>query len=240
MPAVAATPAPRRPRNDPAQYDDLAAEWWDPGGAFAALHWLARARAELIPPAPRDGARLLDLGCGAGVLAPHVPGGYEHHGVDLNAEALEQAALRGVRTLRADVTAVPLEDGFADVVVAGELLEHVPDVEGVVAEAVRLLRPGGTVVLDTIAPTFWARLSLVWVGERLPGGPPPRIHDPAMFVAPARLRAAFGAHGMAVALRGLQPHPLDYLRFLRDRSHTVRMTPTRSLAALYQGSGVKP
>lgn len=239
MPAAAPS-VPRRPRNDLAQYDDLAAEWWDPAGAFAALHWLARARARLVPPAGRPGARLLDLGCGAGLLAPHVPPGYEHHGVDLNAGALEQAALRGVRPLRADVTAVPLEDGFADVVVAGELLEHVPDVEAVISEVARLLRPGGTAVIDTIAPTLWARISLVWVGERLPGGPPPRIHDPALFVAPERARAGFASHGIELALRGLRVHPLDYLRFLRDRSHAVRMVPTRSLAALYQGSGVKP
>lgn len=240
MPTAPTLAAPRRPRNHPAQYDDLAAEWWEPGGAFAALHWLAAARATLIPPAGRPGARLLDLGCGGGLLAPHVPPGYEHHGVDLNAAALEQAAARGVRTLRTDVTAVPLEDGFADVVVAGELLEHVPDPEAVVAEAVRLLRPGGTVVFDTIADTLWARVSLVWVGERMPGGPPPRIHDPTLFVAPDRLRHAFAAHGVEVALTGLQPHPLDYLRFLRDRSRTVRMTRVRSLAALYQGAGVKP
>lgn len=234
--------APVRPRNDPAQYDDLADTWWDPAGPFAALHWLAAARGERIPPAERPGARLVDLGCGAGLLAPHVPAGYEHHGVDLGAPALEQAAARGVVTHRADVTAVPLEDGFADVVVAGELLEHVPDVEGVAAEAVRLLRPGGTVVLDTIAPGWWAELSLVRIGERLPGGPPPRIHDPALFVAPTRLRRAFAAapHGsVPLTLRGLRPHARDYLRFLRDRRRTVRFVPVRSLRALYQGWGVK-
>lgn len=237
---MATTSAPRRPRNDPAQYDDLAGEWWAPGGAFAALHWLAEARGRLIPPAPRPGAVLVDLGCGGGVLAPHVPAGYAHHGVDLNETALSVAAARGVRTLRGDATAVPLPDGFADVAVAGELLEHVPDPEQVIAEAVRLLRPGGTVVFDTIADTAWARLSLVTIGERMPGGPPPRIHDPALFLSPARVRAAFAAHGVAVTLHGLQAHPLDYLRFLADRSRTVRMVPTRSLAALYCGSGVKP
>jgi 2-polyprenyl-6-hydroxyphenyl methylase / 3-demethylubiquinone-9 3-methyltransferase len=234
-----ASAAPRRPRNDPAQYDDLAGEWWDPSGAFAALHWLAAARATLIPPPDPDGAKLVDLGCGAGLLAPHLPAGYMHIGVDLNAAALEQAAARGVRTIEADVTRVPLPDGVADVVVAGELLEHVPDPEAVVAEMARLLRSGGTAVFDTIADTRWARLSLVTVGERMPGGPPPRIHDPALFVSPTRLRRAFSSHGIAVSLRGLQPHPLDYVRFLLDRSRPVRMIPTRSLAALYQGSGVK-
>lgn len=231
--------APRRPRNDLAQYDDLAAEWWKPGGAFAALHWLAAARARLIPPAPSDGARLVDLGCGGGVLAPHVPVGYEHHGIDVNPSALAQAENRGVRTVRADVTAVPLPDAFADVVVAGELLEHVPDVEGVVAEIVRLLRPGGTAVIDTIADTRWARLSLITVAERLPGGPPPRIHDPGLFVSPTRLRRAFASHGVTIYLTGLRVAPFDYLRFLRDRSRTVRMVPTASLAGVYQGWGVK-
>jgi 2-polyprenyl-6-hydroxyphenyl methylase/3-demethylubiquinone-9 3-methyltransferase len=134
---------------------------------------------------------------------------------------------------------VPLPDGFADVIVAGELLEHVPDVEGVVAEMARLLRPGGTAVFDTIADTRWARLSLVSVGERIPGGPPPRIHDPALFVSPVRLRGAFADQGMTVHLTGLRPARLDYLRFLRDRSRTVRMVPTTSLAGLYQGWGVK-
>lgn len=235
----APTAAPRRPRNDPAQYDDLAGEWWNPGGPFAALHWLAAARARLIPPAPDDGARLVDLGCGGGVLAPHLPPGYEHHGIDLNPTALAQAAKRGVRTVQADVTAVPLPDGFADVVVAGELLEHVPDAEGVVAEIVRLLRPGGTAVFDTIADSRWARFSMVTVAERLPGGPPPRIHDPKLFVSPTRLREAFKSHGMTIHLIGLRPHPLDYVRFLRDRSRSVRMVPTASLAGLYQGWGVK-
>jgi 2-polyprenyl-6-hydroxyphenyl methylase / 3-demethylubiquinone-9 3-methyltransferase len=237
---VAPSALPVRPRNDLAQYDDLADQWWEPGGAFAALHWLAAARARLIPPAPAGGGRLLDLGCGGGVLAPHVPPGYEHHGVDLNASALAQAAGRGIHVLQADVTAVPLPDGFADVVVAGELIEHVPDPEALIDEVVRLLRPGGTAVFDTIAPTRWARLSLVTIGERVPGGPPPRIHDPALFVSPERLRAAFARHGVQVTLTGLQPHPLDYVRFMLDRSRTVRMIPTRSLSALYAGWGVKP
>jgi 2-polyprenyl-6-hydroxyphenyl methylase/3-demethylubiquinone-9 3-methyltransferase len=237
MPVAAAQP--HRPRNDLGQYDDLAGTWWDPGGPLAALHWLAAARGELIPPAARDRAVLVDLGCGAGLLAPHVPAGYEHHGVDLTETALEQAAGHGVIPHLADVTAVPLPDAVADVVVAGELLEHVPDVEGVVAETVRLLRPGGTAVLDTIASGWWAELSMVRIAERLPGGPPPRIHDPALFVAPDRLRRAFAAHGMALTLRGLRPHVRDYLRFLRDRRRSVRFVPVRSLAGLYQGWGVK-
>src|SRR5262245_38630766 len=94
MPAsVAADPVPckaRRmarpggPRNDPGQYDVLAGEWWRPGSPFSMLYWLARSRAALVPPAGRDGAVLVDLGCGGGLLAPHLDGkGYRHIGVDL-------------------------------------------------------------------------------------------------------------------------------------------------------------
>ncbi len=110
-------------RNDLAQYDDLAGEWWRPDGAFAMLHWIAAARARLVPPATRPGAVLVDLGCGAGLLAPHVAGkGYRHVGVDLVVSALEQAAAHGVAPVQADLGRLPLPDGVADVVSAGEVL----------------------------------------------------------------------------------------------------------------------
>jgi 2-polyprenyl-6-hydroxyphenyl methylase/3-demethylubiquinone-9 3-methyltransferase len=71
-----------RPRNDPRQYDDLAGEWWRPGGGFEILHWLAEARGALVPRAGRSGAVLVDAGCGGGLLAPHVRRlGYRHIGV---------------------------------------------------------------------------------------------------------------------------------------------------------------
>src|SRR5262245_24333904 len=99
------------------------------------LGWIAKARAALLPPAPRKGAVLVDLGCGAGLLAPYVaPLGYRHVGVDLVGSALALAASRGVRGIRADVTAVPLASGCADAVSAGEILEHVTDPSTVVAE----------------------------------------------------------------------------------------------------------
>jgi 2-polyprenyl-6-hydroxyphenyl methylase/3-demethylubiquinone-9 3-methyltransferase len=82
--------------NDPAQYDDLAAQWWDPRGAFMMLRWLAAARGALVPAATGD-AVLVDLGCGAGLLAPQVAGkGYRHVGVDITASALAQARAHGV------------------------------------------------------------------------------------------------------------------------------------------------
>lgn len=230
----------RRAPNDPAQYDDLASEWWRPRGAFAMLHWLAAARAALIPPATRPGAVLVDLGCGAGLLAPHLAGkGYRHVGVDLSAPALRQAAGHGVEPVRGDVLAVPLPDGCADVVSAGEILEHVPDLPRAVAEACRLLRPGGLLVIDTLADTALCRFVAVTVGERVPCGAPPGIHDPALFVDPARLGRECARHGVRLAVRGIRPSATDLARWFAHRVDTVRMVPTPTTSVLFQGRGTK-
>ncbi|MDQ3991828.1 MAG: methyltransferase domain-containing protein [Actinomycetota bacterium] len=225
-----------RRRNDPRQYDRLAGEWWRPAGAFAGLHWLAEARAPLVPPPHRPGAVLLDLACGGGLMAPLVHG-YRHVGVDVSAASLAVAARHRVTPVRADVTALPFADRVADVVVAGEVFEHVSDLEALVAEIARVLRPGGVLVCDTISDTWWARLSLVTVGERLPGGPPPRVHDPDLFVAPARLVGLCRGHGIELRVRGLRPAVPQYARFLATRRGSVRMVPTSSLGAVYQGVG---
>jgi 2-polyprenyl-6-hydroxyphenyl methylase/3-demethylubiquinone-9 3-methyltransferase len=228
----------RRPRNDPRQYDDLVDEWWKPGGKFAALHWLAPARARLIPPPSRPEAVLVDLGCGGGLLAPHVDG-YRHVGVDVVGSALAEARKHGVLPVQADVHRLPLGGAVAEVVVAGEVLEHVDDLQGVVAEIARVLRPGGTVVIDTISDTWLARVALVTVGERVPGGPPPGIHDPALFVRPERVQRLFARHGVGLAVRGIRPSVLDLVAFLFNRRRPVRMLPTRSVSLVYQGVGRK-
>ncbi len=243
MPSALRDPLPcrpvRRPRNDLRQYDDLAGEWWKGRGEFAALHWLARARGALVPPPARVGAMLLDVGCGGGLLAPHLPAGYRHVGVDLSASALAVASAYGVEGVLADAAALPFPDGSFDVVVAGEVLEHVEDLDAVVGECLRVLRTGGVFVCDTIADTRLARLSLVTIGERVPGGPPLHCHDPALFVDPDRLRALCRRGGVELRLRGLRPAALEYLGFLAGRRAEVAMVPTRALSGVIQGMGRK-
>ena len=134
---------------------------------------------------------------------------------------------------------LPFADRVADVVVAGEVLEHVTEPLGLVAEACRVLRPGGTLVLDTIAATWWGRFSAVTVGERIPAGPPKRLHDPALFVDRCALVAAAARCGVHLTLSGLRPSALDYLAWLAGRKPSVRMLATRSTAGLFQAHGVK-
>lgn len=227
-------------RNDPGQYDGLVTEWWRPRGKFAMLHWLATARAALVPPATRPGAVLVDLGCGGGLLAPYVAKlGYRHIGVDLTESALRQAAGHGVRAVRGDVCHAPLADGCADVVTAGEILEHVPDMPAAVASACRLLRPGGLLVVDTLADTALSRFIAVTLGERVPGGPPPGIHDPALFVNRTSLVAECARHGVALALRGIRPSMVGTARWLAGRADDVRMVPVGTTCVLFQGIGRK-
>jgi 2-polyprenyl-6-hydroxyphenyl methylase/3-demethylubiquinone-9 3-methyltransferase len=224
-----------RRRNDPEQYDDLVSQWWEPRGAFAMLHWIAKARAEHLPP---GGGLLLDVACGGGLLAPHVAR-FTHVGLDLQRPGLELARAHGVTGVQGDATRLPFADERFDVVVAGEVLEHVPDAMAVVAEACRVLRPGGTLVLDTIARTWWGRFSSITAAERLPGGPPPRLHDAALFIDRAELVATARRCGVELRLIGLRPAALEYASWLLGRRQDVRMVATRMTAGLFQAVGQK-
>jgi 2-polyprenyl-6-hydroxyphenyl methylase/3-demethylubiquinone-9 3-methyltransferase len=79
----------------------------------------------------------------------------------------------------------------------------------------------------------------VTVGERVPAGPPKRLHDPALFVDRAALVEAAARCGVPLVLTGLRPSALDYLRWLAGRQSDVRMLTTRSTAGLFQAHGTK-
>ncbi len=159
--------------------------------------------------------------------------------MDLTRSALVQAAGHGVTAIQGDVTALPLADGCADVVCAGEILEHVTDLPAAVREACRVLRPGGVLVVDTLAATFLARLLVITVAEHIPGAAPPGLHDPALFVDRKLLTAECARHGVRLRLTGLRPSAISVLRWLLHRQSHVTMVRTWSTAVLFQGSGTK-
>jgi 2-polyprenyl-6-hydroxyphenyl methylase/3-demethylubiquinone-9 3-methyltransferase len=232
--------AGKRVRNDPAQYDELVREWWRPDGEFAALHWLAASRAEHIPPAALDGAVLVDLGCGGGLMAPYARRlGYRHVGVDIGTAALDLARGHGVLPVRGSVLQVPLADGCADVVLACEVLEHVDDDVAVLAECARLLKPGGTLVIDSLAATRLSVLINVHLLERVPGGPPRGLHDPRLFVDRRRLLAAADRLGLDLRLVGLRPSLREAVAWRFGRRALVTMKPIRWTGSVFAGYGTK-
>lgn len=233
-------PLPRRARNDPRQYDDLAESWWDPKGPLAMLQWIAKARADRIPPATRPGAVLVDLGCGAGLLAPHlVEKRYFHVGLDLTFTALLQAAAHDVNVVNGDVLRLPFADAMADVVSAGEILEHVEDHSRAISEACRVLRPGGTLVIDTVAATWLARLLAIGIAEHVPGGAPPGIHDSRLFVDRRMLVETCASNGVRIKLNGLRPSFIGLFGWLLHRRGEVRMVKTAYTGVLFQAVGTK-
>jgi 2-polyprenyl-6-hydroxyphenyl methylase/3-demethylubiquinone-9 3-methyltransferase len=109
----------------------------------------------------------------------------------------------------------------------------------VVSEACRLLRPGGTLVVDTVNATALARFLVVTLAERVTRLAPRGLHDPGLFVRPELVRTVGQRHGVALAVRGVRPAVGDLLRWLVDRRRDVRLVPTFTTGVLYQAWGVK-
>jgi SAM-dependent methyltransferase len=153
------------------------------------------------------GRRVLDLGCRYGTLTARYVVGNDVVGVDVDKEALDTAAALGIETIWADVEEpLPLEDETFDVVVAGELLEHVRDPDALVAEAHRVLRPGGTFV-GSVPNAFRLKNRLRFLAGRQPERDPTHLH----LFTPTDIRHLLGRFGAVqlqfVASRFLRLHP---------------------------------
>jgi SAM-dependent methyltransferase len=122
------------------------------------------------------GRRVLDVGCRYGALTRSYVEGNHVVGVDVDREALVEAAKLGVETHWADAdAALPFPDASFDVVVAGELLEHIRDPGGLVSEAARVLRPGGRIVAS-VPNGFRLKHRLRFLAGREPEEDPTHLH----------------------------------------------------------------
>jgi 2-polyprenyl-6-hydroxyphenyl methylase/3-demethylubiquinone-9 3-methyltransferase len=194
-------------RNDLALYEREAATWWtSESKAFRSLRAKCAHDLELIRAEWGErlsGASVVDLGCGGGFLSLGLAElGANVVGVDLSRAALgaarEQARLCGlrVRFLCADVADCPLESENFDFALLHDVLEHVEDPRRVLAEAARLVRPGGGLFASTIDRGLASTLQVVWLGEGL-GLIPRGTHDPRLFLTPGEL----DEHARAAGLR---------------------------------------
>jgi len=217
-----ASQAQLRSSIDPAEverFSRIAAEWWDPKGKFAPLHRFNPVRLAFIreqalhrfgrdPSArrPFEGLRLLDIGCGGGLLCePMSRLGFQVVGLDASerniATASAHAAEVGVVVdYRATTAEALLASGEAmfDLILNMEVIEHVADPGGFLRDCAQLLAPGGLMIVATLNRTLKA-LALAKVGAEyvlrwLPVG----THDWSKFLKPEELRGFLASEALAV------------------------------------------
>jgi len=180
---------------------------------------------------------VVDLGCGGGLLAePLARAGARVVGVELGAATVaaarshvrDGAADGSLLYVRADVQRAPLADGCADVVLIADVLEHLPSWRGAMAEAARLLRPGGLLYANTINQTWRARLLAVGVAESI-GLIPRGTHDFRLFIRPNELIGDAQTRGLELLhLQGERPR---LWRTLRTRA--IHLVPAATSALAY-------
>lgn len=180
------------------RFDALAARWWDPQGPQKALHALNPPRLAYVAAGVRlQGAKVLDVGCGAGLLSEAMAQqGADVMALDLAPELLKVARLHGLESgVRVDYRQQSVESlavgmpGYFDAITCMEMLEHVPDPAAIIAACASLLKPGGQLFVSTLnrTPAAFA-LAIVgaeYVARLLPKG----THQYRDFIRPSELAA---------------------------------------------------
>lgn len=223
-------------------YELLGESWWDETSPLSLLHgsvtpgrfaYFREVLTQRLGAAPA-GLRVLDIGCGGGFLAEQFAAlGCRVTGVDQSpasvSTARAHAAGRGLRIgyLAGAGEELPVPDAAFDVACCCDVLEHVTDVDRVISETARVLKPGGLYLFDTINRTWQSRLLAIKVTQQWPLTrlTDVAIHDWGMFITPAELTGVMERHGLAPGeLTGLgsRANPLAVLRaFIAARRRRI-------------------
>lgn len=201
------------------KFSELAHKWWDKDSEFKPLHEINPLRLGFIDRhAGLAGKRVLDVGCGGGILSESMARlGAEVTGIDLAKKSLKVAQLHSLESgIAVDYRCVAAEalaeeaPGSWDVVTCLEMLEHVPDPDSVVGACARLARPGGRVFFSTINRNPKAYVQAILGAEYLLGMLPRGTHDFARFLKPSELSRMLRAHGLElVEITGMHYNPLS-------------------------------
>jgi len=204
-----------------AKFDALARSWWDPAGPLRTLHEINPLRLAYIKArGSLESRRVLDVGCGGGLLAEAMAReGADVVGIDLAAASLEagraHAIAEGVHNVRyanTDVETHAAEAaGSYDIVTCMELLEHVPDPRAVVAACARAVKPGGSVFFSTINRNAQSFLLAIVAAEHILSLVPRGTHEYAKLIRPSELAAWCRASDLDLRdVTGLKFNPLTH------------------------------
>ena len=202
------------------KFSSLAHRWWDVDGEFGPLHAINPLRLDWIDGiAPLNRQRVLDVGCGGGILADAMARkGAEVLGIDLAEKSLKVAQLHALeagtsqityRLVAAEALAAEMPDHF-DVVTCMEMLEHVPDPASVVQACARLAKPGGWVFFSTINRNPKSFLMAILGAEYVLNLVPRGTHEYARLLRPSELARFCRDAGLDMQQScGLQYNPIS-------------------------------
>lgn len=225
-----ATPVSSIDPEEVARFSALAAEWWDPKGKFGVLHKFNPVRLAYIREKlcahfgldeklahPFEGLRILDIGCGGGLICePMARLGATIVGVDASEKNINTASVHAQEQgltidYRATTAEALLAEGETfDVVLNMEVVEHVADVDSFVADCAAMVKPGGLMVIATINRTAKAFFMAIIGAERLLRWLPVGTHQYEKLVKPEELANALAPTGMAIIDKaGVTFNPLE-------------------------------
>lgn len=202
-----------------AKFSDLAHRWWDKDSEFRPLHEINPIRLDWISSvAPLKGKRVLDVGCGGGILADAMARkGASVLGIDLASKALKVAQLHaleaqteGVQYREISAEALAAEQpGSFDVVTCMEMLEHVPDPSSIVKACAALVKPGGHIFFSTINRNAKAFLFAIVGAEYVLNMLPRGTHEYAKLIKPSELASYCRTAGLDLQqAKGMEYNPL--------------------------------
>jgi 2-polyprenyl-6-hydroxyphenyl methylase/3-demethylubiquinone-9 3-methyltransferase len=203
-----------------AKFSELAHRWWDPDSEFRPLHQINPLRLDWIDGLARlSGKRVLDVGCGGGILSDAMARrGADVLGIDLASKPLKVAQLHAMeagtasvkyREVAAEALAAEMPAQF-DVVTCMEMLEHVPDPSSIVAACATLAKPGGWIFFSTINRNAKAFVFAIVGAEHVLKLLPKGTHEYARFIRPSELARWCRAAGLELTeTRGMEYNPLS-------------------------------
>ncbi|WP_088328669.1 bifunctional 2-polyprenyl-6-hydroxyphenol methylase/3-demethylubiquinol 3-O-methyltransferase UbiG [Lacimicrobium sp. SS2-24] len=214
------------------KFSALASRWWDRDGEFKPLHQINPLRLDYISQNSHGlfEKRVLDVGCGGGILAESMAQqGAKVTGIDMAQDALEVARLHGLESgVEVTYQLCTVEDFAAqqpaqfDVVTCMEMLEHVPDPESVVKACAKLVKPGGQVFFSTLNRNIKSYLMAIIGAEYVLNLVPKGTHQHSKFIRPSELIGWLDDTALLCRdIQGLHLNPLGGDYYLSDKNVDV-------------------